>query len=166
MAPCLVPQGHPLAGVTGPTNAVVARGNFSGPLLFEGAGAGDGPTASAVVADLVDIARANVAPPLSLPVASLAPASPADPGGRVNRAYIRFTVADRPGVLAEIAAAMRDAGVSIESLIQQGRPEEGGEVLVAMVTHEGPESAVARALELLDGSPSLTEEPLVMRLIG
>ena len=75
-------------------------------------------------------------------------------------------MADRPGVLAEIAAAMRDAGVSIESLIQQGRPEEGGEVLVAMVTHEGPESAVARALELLRDSPSLTEPPLVMRLLG
>ena len=73
---------------------------------------------------------------------------------------------DRPGVLAEITAAMRDAGVSIESLIQQGRPEEGGEVLVAMVTHEGPESAVARALALLEGSPSLTEPPLVMRLLG
>ena len=166
VAPCLVPHGHPLAAVTGPTNAVVAKGNFSGPLLFEGAGAGDGPTASAVVADLIDIARSNVAPPLSLPVDSLEAATPADPGHRVNRAYIRFTVADRPGVLAEIAAAMRDAGVSIESLIQQGRPEEGGEVLVAMVTHEGAESAVTGALRLLEGSTSLTEEPLVMRLIG
>ena len=73
---------------------------------------------------------------------------------------------DRPGVLAEITAAMRDAGVSIESLIQQGRPEEGGEVLVAMVTHEGPESGVARALDLLQGSESLTEPPLVMPLLG
>ena len=77
-----------------------------------------------------------------------------------------FTVTDRPGVLAEITAAMRDAGVSIESLIQQGRPEEGGEVLVAMVTHEGRESAVAHALELLEGSASLTELPLVMPLLG
>jgi homoserine dehydrogenase len=84
----------------------------------------------------------------------------------VARDYLRFMVADRPGVLAEITAAMRDAGVSIESLIQQGRPEEGGEVLVAMVTHEGPESAVAEALRLLDGSPSLVEPPLVMQLLG
>ena len=58
-------------------------------------------------------------------------------------------------MLAEITAAMRDAGVSIESLIQRGRAsEDGGEVLVAMVTHEGPERCVTRALELLDGSPS------------
>jgi len=61
---------------------------------------------------------------------------------------------------------MRDAGVSIESLIQQGRAESEGDVLVALVTHEGPESAVARALALLDGSPSLTGAPLVMHILG
>jgi homoserine dehydrogenase len=75
-------------------------------------------------------------------------------------------VADRPGVLAEITAAMRDAGVSIESLIQQGKPDTEGEaVLVAMVTHDGPERAVAGALELLAGSAALAEEPLVMRIL-
>ena len=67
----------------------------------------------------------------------------ADPASRTSRAYMRFVVADRPGVLAEITAAMRDAGVSIESLMQQGRQEEGGDVLVAIVSHDGPESAVA-----------------------
>jgi homoserine dehydrogenase len=164
--PCLVPRAHPLAAVDGPTNAVVAEGNFAGRLLFQGAGAGDGPTASAVVADLIDIARGSVGAPFSVPVASLETLAPADPGHREGRAYLRFTVTDRPGVLAEITAAMRDAGVSIESLIQHGRHEEGGEVLVAMVTHEGPESAVARALALLEGSESLTEPPLVMPLLG
>jgi homoserine dehydrogenase len=79
---------------------------------------------------------------------------------------LRFTVADRPGVLAEITAAMRDATVSIESLIQKGRPEEGGEVLVAIVTHEGPEKCVSEALALLGDSPSLAEPPLVMHLLG
>ncbi|MFC4257028.1 homoserine dehydrogenase [Altererythrobacter xixiisoli] len=164
--PCLVPRDHPLASVDGPTNAVVLEGNFCGRLLFQGAGAGDGPTASAVVADLIDIARGDAGPPFSMPVAALQPLERAGSGHRLARSYLRFTVADRPGVLAEISAAMRDAGVSIESLIQQGRPEENGEVLVVMVTHEGPESAVTRALELLDGSPSLTEAPLVMRLLG
>ena len=61
---------------------------------------------------------------------------------------------------------MRDAGVSIESLIQQGRHDEGGEVLVAMVTHEGPEAAVSEALRLLEGSASLTAQPLVMHILG
>ena len=164
--PHLVPFDHPLAHVDGATNAVVAEGHFSGRLLFQGAGAGDGPTASAVVADLIDIARGEIGAPFSVPVAELETLPPANPGGRRSRAYIRFIVADRPGVLAELTAAMRDAGVSIESLIQKGRSETNGEVLVAMVTHEGPESAVSEALRLLEGSPSLAEAPLVMQLLG
>ncbi|MDJ0979543.1 MAG: homoserine dehydrogenase [Erythrobacter sp.] len=168
--PCLVAKDHPLSGVDGPTNAVVAEGNFSGRLLFQGAGAGDGPTASAVVADLIDIARVfenggEVGAPFSMPVAQLAALGPADPANRLERAYLRFTVNDRPGVLAEITAAMRDADVSIESLIQQGRGNADGEVLVAMVTHEGPERSVARALELLEGSESLTAAPLVLPIL-
>ncbi len=169
--PHLVPLGHPLAHVDGATNAVVAEGNFAGRLLFQGAGAGDGPTASAVVADLIDIARGDLGgeagAPFSVPVADLE-AMPAAPSGhRRGRAYVRFLVADRPGVLAEITAAMRDAGVSIESLIQKGRADEGGTVLVAMVTHEGPEAAVAEALRLLDGSESLAAPPpLVMQILG
>ena len=168
--PCLVAKDHPLAPVDGPTNAVVAEGNFSGRLLFQGAGAGDGPTASAVVADLIDIAREEVGAAFSMPVAQLAPLGPADPAERLERAYLRFTVQDRPGVLAEITAAMRDADVSIESLIQQGLNQKslGGvdsEVLVAMVTHEGPERSVAKALELLEGSDSLTAPPLVLPIL-
>jgi len=168
--PHLVAFDHPLAHVDGATNAVVAEGNFSGRLLFQGAGAGEGPTASAVVADLIDIARATergeYGTPFSVPVAELEAMEPAQTGHRLGRRYIRFAVADRPGVLAEITAAMRDAGVSIESLIQKGRNEEGGEVLVAMVTHEGPESAVAEALRLLEGSPSLSAPPLVMPILS
>ncbi|WP_338467144.1 homoserine dehydrogenase [Novosphingobium sp. ZN18A2] len=166
--PHLVHRDHPLAHVDGATNAVVAEGNFVGRLLFQGAGAGDGPTASAVVADLIDIARGDIGAPFSIPVADLDTAPPAETGHRTGKAYIRFEVADRPGVLAEITAAMRDAGVSIESLIQKGHGEPGRDdtVLVAMVTHEGPESAISEALRLLEGSESLAERPLVMPLIG
>ncbi len=164
--PCLVPKGHPLAHVTGATNAVVAEGNFSGRLLFQGAGAGEGPTASAVVADLIDIARGETSAPFSVPVGALKPMAAATSGHRLGRTYLRFTVTDRPGVLAEITAAMRDAGVSIESLIQEGKIAEGGEVLVAMVAHEGPERNVAHALKLLESSPSLTAPPLVMQIIA
>ena len=144
----------------------MAEGNFSGRLLFQGPGAGDGPTASAVVADLIDIARGEIGAPFSVPVAELEALAAADSGLRRGRAYIRFSVADRPGVLAEITAAMRDAGVSIESMIQKGHADAGGEVLVAMVTHEGPESAVCEALRLLDGSPSLESPPLVLHILG
>jgi homoserine dehydrogenase len=163
--PHLVPIDHPLAHVTGSTNAVVAEGNFVGRLLLQGAGAGEGPTASAVVADLIDIARGEYGPPFAMPAASLVAADVADAGERRGRAYLRFLVEDRVGVLAEIAAAMRDAGVSIESLIQRGATADG-HVLVAIVTHDGPERSVAQALERLRGSPSVAGSPLWMHILG
>ncbi len=164
--PHLVHCDHPLAHVDGATNAVVAEGNFSGRLLFQGAGAGDGPTASAVVADLIDIARGEVGAAFSVPVHELDALAPAETGHRLSRTYLRFMVADRPGVLAEITAALRDAGVSIASLIQKGRAGDSGEVMVAMVTHEGPESAVTEAVRLLDGSASLSEPPLALHILS
>ncbi|GAA0736495.1 homoserine dehydrogenase [Sphingomonas japonica] len=162
--PHLVPLDHPLAHVSGSLNAVVAEGNFVGRLFFQGAGAGDGPTASAVVADLIDIARGEFGPPYAMPADSLLAQPGADTGDRRGRAYVRFTVADKVGVLAEIAAAMRDAGVSIESLMQRGAMADGS-VLVAIVTHEGPERCVAQALEKLRGSPSLIGQPLWMHIL-
>jgi homoserine dehydrogenase len=162
--PCLVPVSHPLAHVAGAMNAVVAEGNFVGRLFFEGRGAGEGPTASAVVADLIDIARGEVGPAFAMPVASLADAGKADAGLRVGRYYLRFTVADRPGVLAEITAAMRDAGVSIESLIQRGEAPDGG-VLLVMTTHICTEMWVTDALKRLEGSPSLVGQPMLMPIL-
>ena len=163
--PCLVPVSHPLAHVAGAMNAVVAEGNFVGRLFFEGRGAGEGPTASAVVADLIDIARGEFGPAFAMPVASLADAGKADNGARSGRFYLRFTVADRPGVLAEITAAMRDAGVSIESMIQRGEAPDGG-VLLVMTTHAGPESAVTAAVSALSNSVSLIGRPMVMPILN
>ena len=162
--PCLVPVSHPLAHVAGAMNAVVAEGNFVGRLFFEGRGAGEGPTASAVVADLIDIARGEYGPAFAMPVASLADPGKADSGSRIGRFYLRFTVADRPGVLAEITAAMRDAGVSIESMIQRGEAPDGG-VLLVMTTHAGPESAVIKVVSALAGSSSLIGRPMVMPIM-
>jgi len=143
---------------------VVAEGNFVGRLFFEGRGAGEGPTASAVVADLIDIARGEFGPAFAMPTQSLAAPGAADAGAREGRAYIRFTVADRPGVLAEIAAATRDAGVSIESLIQRGGPADGGVYLV-IVTHRCAEARVADALARLNGSDSLIAPPMLMHIL-
>ncbi len=162
--PCLVPLSHPLAHVDGSLNAVVAEGNFVGRLFFEGRGAGEGPTASAVVADLIDIARGEFGPAFAMPTQSLAAPGTADAGAREGRAYIRFTVADRPGVLAEITAATRDAGVSIESLIQRGGPADGGAYLV-MVTHRCAEARVMDALARLNGSDSLIAPPMLMHIL-
>lgn len=162
--PMLVPANHPLAHVDGSLNAVVAEGNFVGRLFFQGAGAGDGPTASAVVADLIDVAREEYGPPLAMPTDSLARPGAADPGARIGRAYLRFKVKDRPGVLAEIAAAMRDAGVSIESMIQRAAAS-ADDVLVAIVTHPGEQRCVAQTLEKLAGSDSLSGSPMVMHIL-
>jgi homoserine dehydrogenase len=162
--PHLVPLDHPLAHVTGSLNAVVAEGNFVGRLFFQGRGAGDGPTASAVVADLIDIARGEFGPPYAMPAEVLVEQAAAPTGERRGRAYLRLMVADKVGVLAEIAAAMRDAGVSIERLMQRGANADGS-VLVAIVTHEGPERAVAASLERLRGSPSLVGEPMWMHIL-
>jgi homoserine dehydrogenase len=162
--PHLVPVDHPLAHVAGSLNAVVAEGNFVGRLFFQGRGAGDGPTASAVVADLIDIARGEFGPAFAMPVASLDVRAAADAGERRGRAYLRFTVEDKVGVLAEIAAAMRDSNVSIESLIQRGVQEDGS-VLVAIVTHESPGRNIGQALERLEGSPSIRGKPMLMHIL-
>lgn len=163
--PFLVRTDHPLAHVTGPTNAVVAEGNFSGRLLFQGAGAGDKPTASSVVADLVDIARGETGPAFAMPTADLEKLAQATSGHRTGKTYLRMVVADKPGVLAEITAAMRDAGLSIESLIQKETKDDGS-ALIAMVTHEGPESAITETIAALAGSDSLLGEPMVMHILG
>src|SRR3546814_12939855 len=96
----LVPANHPLSHVYVSLNAVVAEGNFVGRLFFQGAGAGDGPTASAVVADLIDVARGEYGPAFGMPVDSLDRLPKGDAGKRTGRVYLRFKFKDRPGVLA------------------------------------------------------------------
>jgi homoserine dehydrogenase len=162
--PCLVPLSHPLAHVDGSLNAVVAEGNFVGRLFFQGRGAGEGPTASAVVADLIDVARGEFGPAFAMPAASLGALPAADQGGHHGRYYLRLTVVDRPGVLAEITAALRDEAVSIESLIQRGVADNGG-VYVVMVTHEAPERAVRAALARMSASDSLVGAPMMMHIL-
>ncbi|MPT47989.1 MAG: homoserine dehydrogenase [Sphingobium sp.] len=162
--PMLVPLDHPLAHVGGALNAVVAEGNFVGSLFFQGPGAGEGPTASAVVADLIDIARDEYGDPFAMQVSELIRQPKADSGNREAQRYMRFTVQDRPGVLAEIATAMRDCGVSIESLVQRSAREDGS-VLLVLVTHQGTESAIIQTLAQISGSESLMDEPMVMPIL-
>jgi homoserine dehydrogenase len=163
--PCLVPADHPLAYVPGALNAVVAEGNFVGRLFFEGAGAGAGPTASAIVADIIDIARDEYGPAFAMPVDVLDAAPVADAGARVGKHYVRLIVEDRIGVLAEIATAMRDAGVSIESFIQRG-DDADDRVVIALVTHEGPARAIHAALEALAASDHVVGTPMHMPILA
>ena len=163
--PCLVPADHPLAYVPGALNAVVAEGNFVGRLFFEGAGAGAGPTASAIVADIIDIARDEYGPAFAMPVDALDAAPVADAGARVGKHYVRLIVEDRIGVLAEIATAMRDAGVSIESFIQRGTDDDDG-VVIAIVTHAGPARAIHAALAALAASDHVVGTPMHMPILA
>lgn len=162
--PCLVPVSHPLANVTDSLNAVVAEGNYVGRLLFQGRGAGEGPTASAVAADLVDVARGEFGPAFSMPAARLADVPAADPASHVGRYYIRLTVADRPGVLAELTAILRDLSVSVESLIQRGSAPDGS-VYFVLTTHEGPQQAVTEALARIAALDSVTSAPVMMHIL-
>ena len=162
--PALVPLAHPLAVAGGALNAVVADGDFVGQLFFQGRGAGEGPTASAVVADLIDVARGDTGPAFGMPVASLNALPAADAATRSGRYYLRLTVADRPGVLAALTAALRDHGVSIESLIQRGHAANG-DALVVMVTHHARETSVAAALSQMAASPDVTGAPVLMHIL-
>ena len=163
--PCLVPSGHPLAHVQGSLNAIVTEGNFAGRLFFEGAGAGEAPTASAIVADIIDIAREEYGPAFAMPVDSLDVAALADVGLRRGKHFIRLTVKDRVGVLAEIAAAMRDAKVSIESFIQRTKAQ-GDEAIIALVTHECPAHAVVSALAVLTETTPIVGRPMHMPILN
>lgn len=162
--PCLVPNSHPLAHVNGALNAVVAEGNFVGRLFFEGRGAGEGPTASAVCADLLDVARGECGPAFSMPANRMEALPTADPASHIGRYYLRSIVADRPGVLAELTAILRDCDVSIESLIQRGQAENGGVYLV-MITHMAPEKMVRAALAKMQASDSLLGQPMMMHIL-
>ncbi len=165
VSPMLVPTSHPLAHVTGATNAVVAEGNYVGRLLFQGAGAGAGPTASAVVADLIDVARDEYGPAFAMPVTALLAATP-DMSKTADEAYyIRFSVKDRIGVLAEVMAAMRDAGVSIASVSQNGHTPDG-DVFLAVVTHACTHSAISDMEIRLSTSPNISGRPLILPVLS
>jgi len=161
--PCLVRLGTPIAHVEDVFNAVVAEGDFVGQAVFQGRGAGQGPTASAVASDLIDIARGSRVPTFSVPAAALDAAKPMPITRHVGAYYIRLMVTDRPGVIADVTAAFRDASISLESMLQRSRdPKEA--VPVVLVTHETRESSMRRALAKIAALDTVQEPPRVIRI--
>ena len=161
--PCMVPVDSPIGQVEGVFNGVVVEGDRVGTVMFEGRGAGAGPTASAVVADIVDIARGLRLPAFGTPSARLVehPVSPM--AAHEGRYYIRLMVFDRPGVLADISAVLRDHEVSIESLIQRGRnPDQP--VPIVLTSHDTREAAMRGALDRITLLPSVLEPPRMIRI--
>ncbi len=168
--PTMIPVDSLLAKVDGAMNAVAVHGDAVGPTLFYGAGAGELPTASAVVADLMEIAReirrgsAGRVAPLSYLPEALRP-KPLVPLGEIHgRCYLRFTAVDRPGVLSHIAGALSDHGIGIESVIQKRRGAGTESVPVLLLTHPAPEAAVRRALEIIDARPDVTAPTRLVRI--
>jgi homoserine dehydrogenase len=165
--PCLVPKSAPIASVDGVLNAVAVEGDFVGATLFEGRGAGAGPTASAVVADLIDVARGHGLPAFVVPASELE-ASPNSPIDRHRGAYyLRLMVLDRPGVIADVTAALRDEQVSLESMLQHGRARRPDDTVpVVLTTHETEEAAMQRALKRIAGLGAMREAPTLIRIEG
>jgi homoserine dehydrogenase len=161
--PCMLPASAPLARVDGVFNAVVAVGDHVGRLMLEGRGAGAGPTASAVVADLIDIARGRAAPVWGAGSLDLSDAPSVAMEEHVGPAYLRLLVVDRPGVIADVTAILRDEGVSLGSMLQHGR-KPGEAVAVVMVTHDALESAIDAALARIDALDSVLEKPVRIRI--
>jgi homoserine dehydrogenase len=161
--PCMVPEDSPLARVDGVYNAVVAEGDFVGRVMLEGRGAGAGPTASAVVADLIDIARGRAAPVWGAAVAQLSASAAVPMDAYAGAYYLRLMVVDRPGVIADVAGALRDSGVSLESMLQHGRAP-GEAVPIVLVTHETRESQMRVAMDRIERLDSVLERPSLIRI--
>jgi homoserine dehydrogenase len=160
---CMVPIGTPIAHVEGVFNAVVTEGDFVGQNVAEGRGAGAGPTASAVVADLIDIARGRTLPTFSVPAAQLKRLPPSPMERHRGAYYVRLMVVDRPGVIADVTAALRDEQVSLESMLQRGRaPDEA--VPVVLTTHETEEALMRRALDRIARLNTVVEPPHMIRI--
>jgi homoserine dehydrogenase len=160
---CMVKLGTPIAHVEGVYNAIVTEGDFVGQNLCEGRGAGAGPTASAVVSDLIDIARGRSQPTFSVPAAELKKLPVAPMTSHRGAYYIRLMVVDKPGVIADVAAALRDEEVSMESMLQRAR-SPGVPVPVVLTTHETEEAAMRRALARISALGSVVEPPHMIRI--
>ena len=161
--PCMVPQTAPIARVDGVFNAVVAEGDFVGRVMLEGRGAGEGPTASAIVADLIDIARGRATPVWGAASGALSDAPSVPMEAHHGCYYLRLMVVDRPGVIADVTAVLRDEGISLESMLQRGR-SPGESVPVVLVTHETNEAAMRIALERIGALGAVMEAPAMIRI--
>ena len=142
--PCLVPASSPLGMLNGPFNAVEVEGNACGRMVFEGRGAGAGPTGSAVVSDLMSIARGDRYPPFTIKTSALAQSTPAALEAHKGRYYLRLSLKDEPGVLAEFTRAFANEKISVHSITQRGIIADHS-AQVVVVTHETDEASVARA---------------------
>jgi homoserine dehydrogenase len=161
MTPCLVPAESPLGQLQGGTNMVVLEGDSVGQIVLRGAGAGEGPTASAVMGDVMDIARGTRLPTFGTPAVQLA----APTAARANAPapfYLRLELFDKPGALAKVATVLGDAGVSISRMRQYGHEDTTAPVLI--VTHKTTRDAIDHAIARLPATGVVDGDPVAIRI--
>lgn len=164
MEPCLVPTASPLGAIEDVYNAVYVEADFVETPLFAGKGAGAGPTASSVVADLIDLARGFVVPTFGVPAQALQKPQWVELGSTTSRYYLRLNVLDQPGVIADISAILRDFNISIGSLMQHGH-DPGQPVPVVLISHETKQADMTAACEKIAALACSVEEPCLMRIV-
>ena len=161
MQPCLVPASSPLGQLENAMNMVVLEGDAVGQIVLRGAGAGEGPTASAVMSDVIDIARGFRLSTFGQPASSLAHVQAAQASAPAAF-YLRLTLKDAPGVLAKVARALADAGVSINRMRQYSHQDTAAPVL--MVTHKTTRAELNHALEGIKATGVSLQDPVAIRI--
>jgi homoserine dehydrogenase len=162
MTPCLVPADSPLGQLQGGTNMVVLEGDSVGQIVLRGAGAGEGPTASAVMADVVDIARGTRLATFGQPAHTLVAAIPAASAAPAAH-YLRMELADKPGALAKVATVLGEEGISIDRMRQYAHAD-ATVAPVLIVTHKTAPDAVRHALSRLPATGVVLGEPVAIRI--
>jgi len=161
--PSLAPLAHPLAQAGGALNALFIEGVRTGRIFVQGSGAGSGPTAAAVAADIADVMTGAARPVFQAPAERLTPFKPVDPAKSIGRAYLRLSVKDEPGVIAAVSETLAEAGVSIESFLQ--KPVENAQgVPIVLTTHAVAESVLKMAIERIAGLPAVLDRPRLLRI--
>lgn len=161
--PSLAPLNHPLAQAGGALNALFIEGERIGRIYIQGPGAGSGPTAAAVAADIADVMAGAQRPVFQAPARSLTPFTPVDPRRSVSRAYMRLLVRDEPGVIAAVSETLAEAGVSIESFLQKPVADAGG-VPIVLTTHAVAESVLIAAVDRIAELPAVIDRPRLLRI--
>ncbi len=164
--PAMIPRSHPLASVREAFNAVFVEAAAAGELMFYGRGAGGDPTASAVLGDVVAVARHKVAGGRGPGESAYADLPVVDMRQSLTRYHISLDVADRPGVLAQVAAAFAAHDVSIETVRQQAAPGGGERAKLIVVTHRATDAALAATVDALGDLEAVEDVASVMRVEG
>lgn len=161
MSPCLVPAGSPLGQLENATNMVVIEGDAVNQIVLSGPGAGEGPTASAVMSDVMDIARGLRLPTFGQPATSLKKAPRAEAEAPAPY-YLRMALIDKPGALAKIATVIGDAGISIDRMRQYDHADANAPVLI--VTHRASRSNLDAAIAAMADTGVLVSDPVALRI--